>query len=98
MTAPASGALDVPFVTEMIFQMLDSIRYSRDVFNPLYVALEANQKLKTTRQLRTIAKTAACFFCAETVKHPEKYVNNEQATKALMTDAIHHALSRREAR
>lgn len=98
MSSSTSGALDVPFVTEMIFQMLDSIRYSRDVFNPLYVALAANEKLKTTRQLRKIAKDAACFFCATTVRHPEKYVNNQHATKELMTAAIHHALSQREAR
>lgn len=79
----------------MIFQMLDSIRYARDVFNPIYVLLETRDKLRATRYLHTLARIASQFFCEETARHPGKYVDKD-AVIALMERAIHHALAQKD--
>ncbi|SRR5258708_38883208 len=86
--------VDVVYVAEMIFQMLDSIRYARDIFNPIYVMLETSNKLRATSDLKRIARLASEFFCEETARQPGKYVD-ENAVKTLMETAIHHALALR---
>ncbi|HEX9942917.1 MAG TPA: hypothetical protein VGG03_12930 [Thermoanaerobaculia bacterium] len=92
-----SNDLEVNFVAGLLFQVLDSIRYAQDVFNPRYVSLETRIKLRTTRELKALAKAAARVFCEETRRNPGKYVD-QQSIESLKATAIEQALARRESR
>ena len=85
-----SGASDkdatVRYVSALFFELLDSIRYARDNFNPRYRSLEPRVKLRATYELRRISELAAEYFCTS------NYDGTADATEKLKARAIEHAL------
>lgn len=86
---------EVRFATELFFQVLDSIRYARDVFNPRYRSLETRIKLRTTSELRRIAELASEHFCTLRRLEGARY-DTEGAIEKLKAQAIEHAIDTME--
>jgi hypothetical protein len=54
--------IDRDYVENLFYETLNSIRYSRDKYNPAYYRVEDRVKRQTTRSLRLIAERAAVHF------------------------------------
>jgi hypothetical protein len=93
----SSDDLLVTYIAELLFQLLNSICYARDIPNPRYLPVKAHVKLRTTRELKQLAEAAARFFCDQTRKHPGRYVD-QQSIEALKAMAIEQALAQWETR
>ena len=85
--------IDVEYFSKLFFEVIDSIRYSRDYYNPSYKHLERSIKVKTTEDIKKIAEIAAVHFCSEIAKDRAKYLNSRQRIDQLKRTSLELAIS-----
>lgn len=60
--ASVADKVELDYVEGLFFQVLDSIRYARDKYNPAYVTLAEATKRQTTARLKEVARHCAPKF------------------------------------
>jgi|GEM_PF-4635142 len=83
---------EVQYLQGLFFELLDSIRYARDNFNPKYRHLETGVKLKTTYELRKISERAALYFY-EQFSNSNSDLEGEEEIAELKRKSLEHALN-----
>jgi hypothetical protein len=94
--AEASSNVELRFILDLFFEVIDSIRYSTNYYNPTYKHLERSIKVKTTQEINKIAELSAKYFYSNLIKNRKLYVNNPGKVDQLKRRSLERAISKVE--
>ena len=87
-----ASIFEIDYIFTLFFEVIDSIRYSRNYYNPSYKHLERSIKVKTTEEIKKIAELAADYFYSELKKNRSKYKNSPQKVDQLKKKSLEWAI------
>lgn len=80
------------YILDLFFEVIDSIRYTKNYYNPTYKHLEKTIKVKTTQDITKIANYAANYFYSNLKKNRRLYMNNRNKVDQLKRRSLERAI------
>ncbi len=84
------------YMRDLFFEVIDSIRYTKNYYNPTYKHLEKSIKIKTTQDITKIANYATKYFYSNLKKNRSLYMNNRKKVDQLKRRSLERAISKVE--